>query len=309
VPYQLLLADSSLTIQRVIRLTFADEDVNLTTVGDGNDAVAAIDKSPPDIVLADISLPGRTGYDVARHLRDTPRLAHIPVVLLTGAFDAVDEARAASVGCDRVLSKPFDPQVVILCVRELLAGPRKIVTPAASLEVVEEGETVAAPAAGVEAVAGVDDYLDRFDMAFSNRPGSPEPAAVGQPEPFAIEIEGLEPAPAPTRPSGGTLTGVEPLADNPGPVAFDPPRQIAGHDSPESARQSDSGAAAVRSLFPIAQSSAASPVVSDELIEEIVTRVIDRLMVRLSTGNVPEIVTAVVERLVRAEIDIIKSRL
>ena len=71
-------------------------------------------------------MPGRSGYDIARHLRDTPRLAHIPVVLLTGAFDQVDEARASAVGCDRVLAKPFDPQVVIACVRELLARPKKI---------------------------------------------------------------------------------------------------------------------------------------------------------------------------------------
>ena len=62
-PHQLLLADDSVTIQRVIRLTFADEDVNVMTVSDGNQAVAAIDKSPPDIVLADISMPGRNGYD------------------------------------------------------------------------------------------------------------------------------------------------------------------------------------------------------------------------------------------------------
>ena len=54
---------------------------------------------------------------------------------------------------------------------------------------------------------------------------------------------------------------------------------------------------------------APAPVISDELIEEIATRVVDRLMVRLSTGNVPDVVTAVAERLVRAEIDRIKSRL
>jgi CheY-like chemotaxis protein len=124
VPHHLLLADDSVTIQRVIKLTFADEDVEVVTVGDGDQAVAAIDSAPPDIVLADVAMPGRSGYDVAQHIRDTPRLAHIPVVLLTGAFEPVDEARASQVGCDVVLAKPFEPELVVSRVRELLSRPR-----------------------------------------------------------------------------------------------------------------------------------------------------------------------------------------
>lgn len=125
-PHHLLLADDSVTIQRVIKLTFADEDVDVETVGDGDQAVASIDKAPPDIVLADVAMPGRTGYDVAQHIRDTPRLAHIPVVLLTGAFEPVDEARASQVGCDAVLAKPFEPELVVSRVRELLSRPRPV---------------------------------------------------------------------------------------------------------------------------------------------------------------------------------------
>lgn len=125
-PHHLLLADDSVTIQRVIKLTFADEDVDVETVGDGDQAVASIDKAPPDIVLADVAMPGRTGYDVAQHIRDTPRLAHIPVVLLTGAFEPVDEVRASQVGCDAVLAKPFEPELVVSRVRELLSRPRPV---------------------------------------------------------------------------------------------------------------------------------------------------------------------------------------
>src|SRR5260370_19968152 len=67
---------------------------------------------------------GGTGYEVARHIKETPRLAHIPVVLLTGAFEPVDQAKAAATGCDGVLAKPFEPQLVIGRVKELLARPR-----------------------------------------------------------------------------------------------------------------------------------------------------------------------------------------
>lgn len=123
-PHHLLIADDSVTIQRVIKLTFADEDVDVVAVGDGSQALAAIDQAPPDIVLADVEMPGCSGYDVARHVRSSPRLSHIPVVLLTGAFEPVDEARASAAGCDGVLAKPFEPQAVLTRVRELLSKPR-----------------------------------------------------------------------------------------------------------------------------------------------------------------------------------------
>ncbi len=120
-PYTLLRADDSVTIQRVIELTFADEDVTVIAVSDGDQAIERMEASPPDIVLADIGMPGKNGYEVARYIRQSPRLSHIPVVLLTGAFEPVDQARANEAGCDGVLAKPFEPQLVISRVKELLA--------------------------------------------------------------------------------------------------------------------------------------------------------------------------------------------
>src|SRR5437762_2597965 len=133
VPHTLLLADDSVTIQRVIELTFADEDIRVVAVSDGDQAIAAVDQNPPDIVLADVGMPGRTGYEVAQHIRSTPRLAHIPVLLLTGAFEPVDQARANAAGCDGVLAKPFEPQLVIGRVKELLARSRRAAEPAAAM--------------------------------------------------------------------------------------------------------------------------------------------------------------------------------
>src|SRR3954468_1656000 len=107
VPYSLLLADDSVTIQRVIELTFADEDIQVVAVSDGDQAIARLDAAPPDIVLADVGMPGKNGYEVAQYIRRTPKLSHIPVVLLTGAFEPVDQERANAAGCDGVLAKPF----------------------------------------------------------------------------------------------------------------------------------------------------------------------------------------------------------
>src|SRR6266481_7562133 len=124
VPHTLLLADDSVTIQRVIELTFADEDITVIAVSDGDQAIERLEASPPDIVLADIGMPGKNGYEVAEYIRQTPNLSHIPVVLLTGAFEPVDQAKASAAGCDGVLAKPFEPQLVIGRVKELLARPR-----------------------------------------------------------------------------------------------------------------------------------------------------------------------------------------
>lgn len=123
-PHKLLLADDSVTIQRVIELTFSSEDVQVITVGDGEEAIARIPVDLPDIVLADIAMPRRTGYEVAAFVKGRPDLAHIPVLLLAGAFEPVDEARAQQVGSEGVLGKPFEPQQVITRVRELLQAAK-----------------------------------------------------------------------------------------------------------------------------------------------------------------------------------------
>jgi CheY-like chemotaxis protein len=121
---KLLLADDSVTIQRVIELTFSGEDVQVLTAGDGEEAVARIAADKPDIVLADIGMPKRSGYDVSAFVKGQPELAHIPVLLLAGAFEPVDEAKAKEVLCDGVLVKPFEPQQVIARVRELIGGAK-----------------------------------------------------------------------------------------------------------------------------------------------------------------------------------------
>ena len=121
-PKKLLLADDSVTIQRVIEMTFSGEDVQVFAVSDGEEAIARIAAEKPDIVLADIGMPKRSGYEVSAFVKGTPELAHIPVLLLAGAFEPVDEAKAKEAGCDGVLVKPFEPQHVIARVRELLGG-------------------------------------------------------------------------------------------------------------------------------------------------------------------------------------------
>ena len=129
-------------------MTFAEEDVDVVAVVDGAQAIEAIAREAPDIVLADAGLPGTDGYDVASFIRNEAALARIPVVLLTGAFEPLDESRAASCGCRAVLVKPFAPRQVIDTVRELLgpaAGSATAATPSASAPV-ERDDAAGAPA-------------------------------------------------------------------------------------------------------------------------------------------------------------------
>src|SRR6185503_7041141 len=104
---KLLLADDSATIQKVIDLTFADEGVRVVAVGNGQEAIDQLLEVQPDIVLADVFMPARNGYEVCEYVKTNEKLKHIPVVLLVGSFEPFDEAEARRVGADDILTKPF----------------------------------------------------------------------------------------------------------------------------------------------------------------------------------------------------------
>ncbi|HWI18562.1 MAG TPA: response regulator, partial [Vicinamibacterales bacterium] len=105
----LLLADDSITVQRVIALTFAEEPISVVTVADGRQAMEKLVAQPPDIVLAGTTLPHVSGYELARFMRSKPELRNVPVLLLSGAFESVDSAQLKSSGANGVLEKPVEP--------------------------------------------------------------------------------------------------------------------------------------------------------------------------------------------------------
>jgi CheY-like chemotaxis protein len=127
----LLLADDSVTVQRVIALTFAEEDIQVVSVSDGQQAMEKIAAQTPDIVLAGTSLPQVNGYELARFIRNKPELKSVPVLLLSGAFETVDEARLLSSGANGYIEKPVEPTVVIGRVKELLGLKAETRTPVA----------------------------------------------------------------------------------------------------------------------------------------------------------------------------------
>jgi CheY-like chemotaxis protein len=270
--HTLLLADDSVTIQRVIELTFADEDVRVVAVSTGDQAIAALDAQPPDVVLADVGMPGRNGYEVAQYIRSTPRLAHTRVLLLAGAFEPVDRDRAAAVGCDGVLVKPFEPQQVIARVRELLSMPRGTppsgISPPGTTEVSPPAPGVLVPDAPVPAAAApsVDEYFERLDQALGGG-RSQAPEGTGRAAP-------------------STATSLPPLAE-----AF---------AALLAAEQTDTAAG-------VAGWPGRPAVPSEALVEEVVRRVLERLSNTAVRAAVADLVSATAERLVRDEIDRIRA--
>jgi CheY-like chemotaxis protein len=177
--HTLLLADDSHTVQHVLEMALADEDVDVVAVADGTEAIARIRAHPPDIVLADIGMPGQNGYDVAAFVKGRRDLAHIPVVLLAGMFEPADEAKARQSGCAEILIKPLKPQHVVARVRHWLRSPLQ--RPA-----VDQGSEPATAASSNTPVASAgpqsaEDYFNRLDAAFKslNRLGGRQSPPLG----------------------------------------------------------------------------------------------------------------------------------
>ncbi len=106
---KILVADDNTNIQKMVSLALEERGINVVSVGNGEAAVRRMPDLEPDLVLADIFMPVRNGYEVCEFVKKDERFAHVPVILLVGAFDPLDEKEARRVGADGVLKKPFVP--------------------------------------------------------------------------------------------------------------------------------------------------------------------------------------------------------
>ncbi|HKW63848.1 MAG TPA: response regulator [Candidatus Acidoferrum sp.] len=138
---KILVADDNSNIQKMVGLALKDQGIDVVAVGNGEAAVRKIADVRPDLVLADVFMPVRNGYEVCQFVKMDSSLSHIPVILLVGAFDPLDEQEAQRVGADGVLKKPFiPPDPLISMVKSALqrSGSSPAGTPAASAEKLEE---------------------------------------------------------------------------------------------------------------------------------------------------------------------------
>jgi len=127
----ILLADDSVTIQKVVALTFDDSDFDLVGLNHGDEALAALRRAVPDMVIADVHMPGASGYELAAAVKAVS--ADTPVLLLIGTFEPFDEERFAASGADGYLLKPFESDELRERVEALLgaeSGPSDGTEPA-----------------------------------------------------------------------------------------------------------------------------------------------------------------------------------
>src|SRR6266403_166587 len=128
----------------MVGLALKDQGIDVVAVGNGEAAVRKISDIHPDLVLADVFMPVRNGYEVCKYVKDDRTLAHIPVILLVGAFDPLDEQEAQRVGADGVLKKPFvPPDPLIAMVKSALqrAGVSLEKAPAGAEKTTEKAPT------------------------------------------------------------------------------------------------------------------------------------------------------------------------
>jgi CheY-like chemotaxis protein len=110
---KLLLADDSITIQKVVELILAEEGFEIKATNNGEEALAVIASFKPDIILADIEMPKINGYQLSEKIKQDPLMRGIPVILLAGAFEPIDEELAKQVNADDFIIKPFESQELI----------------------------------------------------------------------------------------------------------------------------------------------------------------------------------------------------
>ncbi len=118
---KLLVADDSLTIQKVIRLALSNEGYEIQAVSDGNDAIQQVALFRPDIILIDVSLPGKSAFEVKREINQHEDLEEVRFVLMSSAFEKVDETQTEEVKFHGRLTKPFDPAHLRQVLTEVLA--------------------------------------------------------------------------------------------------------------------------------------------------------------------------------------------
>src|SRR5512141_61675 len=120
--------DDSATMREVIKIAFRRENINVVACSDAASALAQIEQVPPDVVISDVIMPDKDGYEVCQYIKQHPSLGKTPVILMSGVVNRAVAEKAFAVKADELIRKPFQPQDLITRVRHLLkpgapAGP------------------------------------------------------------------------------------------------------------------------------------------------------------------------------------------
>jgi CheY-like chemotaxis protein len=121
-PIKLLFADDSVTIRKVVELAFESEDVAVTTVGSGEKAMEKLKESKPDIIIADVVMPGMNGLELCENVKKDENYSDIPVLLLRSEFEDFDNDVIGRVGAADCITKPFKSEELVKKIKDIAGG-------------------------------------------------------------------------------------------------------------------------------------------------------------------------------------------
>ena len=208
--------DDSATMREVIKIAFRRENINVVACHDAATALTEIETAKPDIVITDVIMPDKDGYDVCQHIKSHPELAKTPVILMSGVVNRAVAERAFAVKADELLRKPFQPQDLIARVKHLLkSNGAPVPTPAAAANaavalssIFSAAATAPMPPRSVPATPAP--VQQRAAVAASVAPAAAMPlpitatAAVPLPQPVAVA----------TSPMAGSSSSAQPAVTN-----------------------------------------------------------------------------------------------
>lgn len=286
---KIFLADDSITIQKVVELTFAEGDYQVVCASDGVQAIRKIEETVPDIALIDVMMPQRNGYEVCEHVKKDPNLAWIPVLLLTGTFEPYDPKRAEEAGADGHIIKPFESRALVGQVEELIGRSSRPVDSAAA-----EQPVGATPLAPPQAPA---------------QPPAPVPEAAGIPRgPATVRMDSREildqlgPAAA-----GGEVVSDEipasPPEEPPAPAPSLGPLDLGADEGiepthPLKMKQTEGGGAAA-SVPERAGPAAPSPEGIESEARPLIEKAVERILREVAWEVIPDLAERIIKKRIR----------
>lgn len=301
---KLLLADDSVTIRRVVEMTFAEENIEVFTASDGESAMLKFVETQPDIVLAHVGLPGTNGYQICEMIKQDETTRHIPVLLLVGSFEPFDEIEASRVMADDRLTKPF------ASVRDLSAKVKDLLGHASRPVDAAVGDDIDDLYKSSFTRTGGMDEFETVDYAFGSSPfddemietSSPTPSQVESSSAQAVEIKPVEQS----REFDWSPTAV---VSQPESLVDQTPRQEAQLVAVERRslfEDNDLNSAAGVAAFPVEESATDVETTISEVVEpspEFIALVAQRVVEKLSDQAIREIaqeaVPRIAERIIR----------
>ena len=206
--------DDSATMREVIKIAFRRENIQVVACQDAATALGEIEKARPDVVITDVIMPDKDGYEVCQHIKNHPALSKTPVILMSGVVNRAVAEKAFAVKADELVRKPFQPQDLITRVKHLLKpNGHPTPNPAAAASAAAALSTIFSAASAPQPPKPAPATRSSFTGAAIEIPPPPVPVSVPRPAPPAAQpLPAAAPTPVPVPSAAARVQGNGDLA-------------------------------------------------------------------------------------------------